>query len=97
MESFGTELNDAIVELSELVATAEEGTEINGDSSTVIASFKKEAMEAYEKYVELKDKHNKEMREIKKLQIKIENTGDEVIEFIREVSLSKQCHMAESS
>ena len=54
-------------------------------------------MEAYENYVELKDKHNKEMREIKKLQIKIENTGDEVIEFIREVSLSKQCHMAESS
>ena len=29
MESFGTELNDAIVELSELVATAEEGTEIS--------------------------------------------------------------------
>ena len=57
MESFGTELNDAIVELSELVATSEEGTEISDDPSTVIASFKKEAMKAHEKYVEFKDKH----------------------------------------
>ena len=41
MEALGTELNDAIKELSEIVATSEEGTEISDDSRAVIASFKK--------------------------------------------------------
>ena len=81
MEAIGTELNDAIVELSELIATSEEGTKISEDPSTVIAGFKKEAMEAHEKYVKFKDKNNKEMRELKKLQIEIGNSGDEVIEI----------------
>ena len=55
METIGTELNDAIEELSELVAKSEEGTEISDDPSIVITSFKKEAMKAHEKYVEFKD------------------------------------------
>ena len=41
METLGTELNDAIEELSEIVATSDVGTEISEDPSTVIASFKK--------------------------------------------------------
>ena len=86
MEALGTELNDAIKELSEIVATSEEGTEISDDPSTVIDSFKKEAKEAHKKYIELKDKHHKEIREVKKLQIKIENKDEEVVEVRREIS-----------
>ena len=58
MESIGTELNYPIVELSQLVATSEGGIENSGDPSTVIASLKKEAMEAPKKYAEFKDLHN---------------------------------------
>ena len=56
METIGAELNDAIVELSEAVSTSEEGTAISGDPGAVIASFKKEAIESHEKYVEFKEK-----------------------------------------
>ena len=65
-----TELNDAIEELSKLEATLDEGTKISYDPSTVITGLKKEAMEAHEKYVEFKDKHNREMRELKKYRLK---------------------------
>ena len=43
-ETLRTELNDAIEELSEIVSTSEEGTEIAEDPSTVISSLKKKPM-----------------------------------------------------
>ena len=53
MEAIGAEFNDAIMELSEAVSTSEEGIEINGGPSEVIANFKKEAMEAHKEYLTL--------------------------------------------
>ena len=61
IEAIGAELNYAIMELSEAVSTSEEGIEISGDPSEVIAYFRKEAVEAHERYVTFKEKHNKEL------------------------------------
>ena len=56
----------------------------------MIANFKKEAMEAHEKYVNFKEKHNKEVRDLNKLQIRTGNTGDKVTEIKREVISRKK-------
>ena len=90
MEAIGAELNDEIMELSEAVSTSTEGTEINGDPSAVIANFKKEAMEAQKEHVTFKEKYNKEVRDLNKLQIRRENTSDEVTQIRREVSYRKK-------
>ena len=50
METLVTSLSEAIEVLSEIVSMFEEGNEISEDPSTVIASFRKEAKEAHEKY-----------------------------------------------
>ena len=85
METLGTEVNDAIEELSEIVASSKEGTEISEDPSTVIGSFKKEAKDAHEKYLEFKQNHSKEMGEVKKIQIKIGNRDNDIVGVRREV------------
>ena len=85
MEATGAELKDAIMELSEAVSTSADGIEINGNPSEVIANFKKEAMEAHQEYVTLKEKHNKEVRDLNKLQVRIGNTGDEITTWSKSI------------
>ena len=75
-EVIGAELNDASIELSDA-----EGIEINRDPGAMIANFKNKAMKAHQEYVTLKEKHNKEVRDLNKLQIRTGNMGDEVTEI----------------
>ena len=47
MENLAKDLNEATEELTDIVSTSEEGSEIGEDPSTIIATSTKEAKEVY--------------------------------------------------
>ena len=73
MESITTSLSEAIEELVEIESTSEDGTEISGYHNTIIATSNKEAKEAHKEYLNFKQEHSKELREIKKIQVGLGN------------------------
>ena len=60
MKTISTSLSEAIEKLAEIVS--EDGTEISGDPSKIIATSNKEAKEAHKEYLNFKQEHSKEMR-----------------------------------
>ena len=92
METIATSLSEAIEELAEIVSTSEDGTEISGDPSTIMATSNKEAKVAYKEYLNFKQEHSKEMREIKKIQVELGSNKKEIVEVRREVSRGSFFH-----
>ena len=54
LETIATGLSEAIEDFLGIVSTSEDGTEISGDPSTIIATSNKEAKEAHKEYLEKK-------------------------------------------
>ena len=91
METIAKSLSEAMEELAKIVSTSEEGSEISEDLSTIIAASNKEAKEAHKEYLDFKQEHSKEIRNIKKIQVELGNKK-EVIEVRREVTKSNFFH-----
>ena len=77
LEAIANELQETMTVVSDAFSTTND-TELEGDPSTMIDNFRKEATEAYQEYMTFKEQNNKEIRDIKKLVKKIVNTEDEV-------------------
>ena len=92
METIATSLSEALEELAEIVTTSDDGKEISGDHSTIIATSNKVAKEAHKEDLNFKEEHSKEIREIKKIQVELGNNKKDVIEVRREVTRSNFSH-----
>ena len=88
LEAMANELQETTAALSEAVTKAND-TELEGNPSTMIINFKENANEAFKECIEFKEPYNKQIRDIKKIKLKVGNAEDEVI-VTREISSRKK-------